>query len=107
MSKLNQLRGDSGKVKIDKIEIEIKPLSFKEFTRAMELYDEKKNIEAMEYLLFATMKKSVMEEGETEDNLKEEIAEMPPRHAIKILEEIQKVNGLDGSSNNELEKKDE
>ena len=109
MSKLSQLRGDSQTIKIKDIEIEIKPMSFKEFTLAMELYDNKKNIDAMEYLIFTTLKKIIEKEdgvssAEYEINLKKEIAEMPPKYAIEILTEIQKVNGLSGEGSEKKEK---
>ena len=81
------------------VDIEIKPLTFKEFTVAMDFYDEKKNREAMEYLLITTLRKDIPVEGEdglSDEELQKEVDELPPKVVIDMIKKIQDVNGLSG-----------
>ena len=109
MSKLSKLRGDSEIFKIQHIEIEIKPLTFKEFTRGMELYEKEKNTEAMEYFIFTTLRKDLTTEGDdgiSDEDLKIEIDNLPPRFIVDLMKIIQKVNGLTGDEDTSLSKKE-
>lgn len=107
MSKLSKLRGDAEKLVHGDTELMIKPLSFKQFTHVMELYDKKENTKALEYLIFNSMRKAIPSDGEEgidDVGLQAEIDELDPRFVMKAVKVIQSVNGLSDISSEESKK---
>ena len=101
MSKLAKLRGDSQEVRIKDVVLEIKPLPFRTFTKAMEHYDSKENMKAVELMVFETLRRAIPKEGEedgvSDEDLREETDSIPPNVILEIIRTIQVVNGLEGT----------
>jgi len=109
MNKLSRLRAKSEEHDFGGLKLNIKSMTFPETSHFAELADNKKTAEALDYLLFVTLRKAMSTkevdpvDGMTDDEIKEEVKLMDGKTALNIVKKVQEVSGLtDGTE----EKKD-
>jgi len=88
MSKLTNLIGKAKSFHIGDIDLELKPLKFKDMDLLAELDDPEKRIGAMQKIISITLKEAVP------DATDEEIGQMGIAHIMELSKAIADVNGL-------------
>ena len=93
---------ESIKLKNDDEPIDIQGLTFPELAEFGELIENKKTKEALNYLLYSTLRKSVPtkkvnpEDGMDDEEVREEIKKMDSGKAMEIINAVKKVSNLPG-----------
>lgn len=100
ISDLHKLRACVRKVNINGMDVEVKSLTFTELSKFAELLEQKKNDEAIEYMLLTSLRKTMVvnEGGNTrvanDNEIKEFINELEASSTVELIKEIQRASGI-------------
>ena len=109
VNKLQALRAKPESLEvIEGLNLDIKSMTFPETAHFAELADSKKTEDALNYLLFVTLRKAIptkeenQDEGMTDEEIKAEVEVMDGMRAMKIVKKVQEMSGI-GADSKKLE----